>query len=93
MFNIGIIVSELLTNSFKYAFPDGQKGNIYISCQQLENGSRELVFEDDGIGIRNFTTTQTNGSFGMELVKMLVEQLNGKIKLTTDNGTRYQIVF
>ncbi len=93
MFNIGIIVSELLTNALKYAFPDGQKGHIYISCQQLENGSRELIFEDDGIGIRNFTTTQSNGSFGMELVKMLVEQLNGKIKLTTEKGTRYQIVF
>ncbi len=91
MFNIGIIITELLTNAYKYAFPDGRAGNIRLSCNHLQDGAKEIIFEDDGVGFTG--SLRQNGSFGMELVGMLVEQLKGKLELSTERGTKYRILF
>ena len=47
---IGLIVNELITNSLKYAFPEGQKGDIMISLEQTKNQFK-LVYSDNGVGI------------------------------------------
>jgi two-component sensor histidine kinase len=65
---IGLIINEMITNSFKYAFPDKQKGKIRINLQKTEN-QIELVYSDDGIGIPpNFDWRNTK-KYGIESCK------------------------
>jgi PAS domain S-box-containing protein len=51
LYPLGIIVNELVTNSYKYAFPDQKQGQILINLRTKENGKMELLYADNGIGI------------------------------------------
>ncbi len=84
----GIILNELVTNSFKYAFND-KNGEINISII-LKNKKIILTIEDNGIG---YDTRKPSKGFGLELVKSLVEnELKGKMKTISQNGIKYEIV-
>jgi len=86
---IGIIVNELLTNSLKYAFKDAS-GAIKISLTQ-EGQKYKLLVEDNGIG---FDVTKESDTFGLELVKTLVEEeLKGYFIINADNGVSCNIIF
>ncbi|MEL6945296.1 MAG: sensor histidine kinase, partial [Bacteroidota bacterium] len=88
---IGLIASELLTNSFKYAFPDNQKGKIKVSLQRIGEKFRFLV-SDNGIGISKNTNTLKSG-FGNQLIYLLVMQMDGKMKTQSENGLVTEIEF
>jgi two-component sensor histidine kinase len=93
----GLIINELISNSLKYAFPEGRSGEIKIIFNQINiNGDKgyDLVISDNGIGIpENFDIKKTR-SLGLQLVINLVEhQLQGKIDLTKTNGTEFHIYF
>ena len=47
----GLIISELISNALKHAFPDGQKGEIKIIFDQIKQGKYRLVVEDNGVGL------------------------------------------
>ncbi len=85
----GLIVNELITNIFKYAFPYDKNGNIMISFYK-ENNSYVLNIEDDGIGIQN-TDIDKMETLGLSLVNDLVIQLGGNIKLINDKGLKVRI--
>ena len=86
---IGLIINEVVTNAYKYAF-DKKKGNITISLQQ-NNHSYILSIEDDG---RGFTLPEYQHTLGLKLIHTLVyDQLGGIMELNTDIGTKYQIRF
>lgn len=85
----GLIINELITNSFKYAFPD-KKGNIFITLEK-ENENIKLTIKDDGIG---FDETKVNFSLGFTLVKTLaVSQLKGEIDINSKNGVTTTILW
>ncbi len=85
----GLILNELVTNSFKYGFLNEQ-GHIWITLYKKEN-SFYLTIEDDGVG---YNTNQTKYSFGLILVRTLVEDhLQGDIITTTTNGVKNQIIW
>ena len=90
---VGLIVNELVTNTFKYAFPDNQEGEIKISL--LKNDDQiELTYKDNGIGIPEGFDLQKADSLGLKLVKMLTEnQLDGSIDMESNNGTKFTIKF
>jgi PAS domain S-box-containing protein len=90
---IGLIVNEMITNSFKYAFPENQEGEIKISL--LKNDDQiELTYKDNGIGIPKGFDWQKADSLGLKLVKMLAEnQLDGSIDMESKNGTKFTIKF
>jgi len=90
---VGLIVNELITNSFKYAFPDNQEGEIKINLQKIEN-QIQLEYADDGIGIPEDYNWRNTKSMGLNLVKMLAEnQLDGSIDMESNNGTKFTIKF
>ena len=89
----GLIVTELVTNSIKYAFSDGRDGVITVKVSHTSDGAYSLLVWDNGIGLPpdfDFTKSQ---SLGMRLVKMLSEQLNGSLVADGTHGTRTELVF
>ncbi len=89
----GLIVSELVSNSLKYAFPHNRKGEIFISIHS-HNEEFELIISDNGIGLpENLNFKDIKSSLGLRLVNMLVKQLEGSIELDRTNGTKFCIKF
>ncbi|MEL4306049.1 sensor histidine kinase [Methanococcoides sp. LMO-2] len=88
--HLGLILNELIMNSFKYAFPDG-KGNIHIGFHRSDR-EFTLCVEDDGIGIPVKDISRKD-TLGLELVAELVEQINGSIRIEGTSGTKYTITY
>ena len=88
----GLIISELVSNSLKYAFPTRKKGEIHISLKQIGD-KYELVIGEDGIGFPKNIDFKKTDSLGLQLVNSLVSQLDGSIKLDTSCGTEFTIIF
>ncbi len=77
---LGIIINELITNSLKHAFKDSSKqSHIYLSITKNED-KYELKYVDNGIGIPKQIFEKNENSFGLELIRMMTEQLGGEIK-------------
>ena len=89
----GLIVNELVSNSLKYAFPDNQKGNIFVSLKHREDGTNVLAVEDDGVGIPATVNYKATDSLGLQLVVTLVDQIDGEIFLTKGRGTNFVVEF
>jgi len=89
---LGLILNEAVTNAFKYAFPDGKPGEIFIG---LKNGRKhmELVIADDGIGMQHEVDENEPNSLGVELMKGLTRDMKGKITFENGIGTRITVVF
>ena len=88
----GLIINELFTNSVKYAFPEGKKGEICISFHSDKN-KYTLVYSDNGIGLPEDFDFRNTKTLGLELVNILTQQLGGTIKLDRAKGTVFKIVF
>jgi len=88
--SIGLIVNELLMNSFKYAFAGRGQGSIEVCLARTKEGM-ELVVSDDGVGLpAGFDPARSEG-FGLRLVSMLLEQLGGTLSHRTVPGTPFTI--
>ncbi len=90
---LGILMTELVSNCFKHAFPDGRSGRIIVSLHAVEHDTFELRVADDGVGIPETIDLNNPQSMGLDLIDTFVEQLSGKIKLVRDNGTEIRIRF
>lgn len=73
---LGLLINEMLTNSFKYAFSDHKAGVINIAITQEEDKFR-LNYHDNGVWI---TPSEKNKNFGLELIQTLVEQMDGSFE-------------
>ena len=90
----GLIVTELVSNALKYAFPDRHEGIIYVSVSKDSvEGEYGLIVWDNGIGIPDNFDISRSKSLGMKLVTLLVDQLNGKVSFSGQQGTRWEIKF
>jgi len=87
----GLIMNELISNSLKYAFPEGNKGEVVINIRR-EDHTLKVVYKDNGIGIPADLDWRNTRSLGLRLVRSLVEQLNGKIELDKSAGTVFSMV-
>ncbi|NMB78597.1 MAG: PAS domain-containing protein, partial [Methanomicrobiales archaeon] len=88
---LGLIINELISNSLKYAFPEGRKGEIGITVKK-EGHTLTVVFQDTGIGIPAGLDWKNTPSLGLRLVNTLVDQMNGTIELDRENGTKFVMV-
>lgn len=88
----GLIVNELVSNTFKHAFPNQRTGTLKVTL--TPNGQwLKLVLEDSGIGIPDSFDVDTADSLGLMLVKTLADQLNGELTIQHNNPTRFTLEF
>ncbi|MCX6690843.1 MAG: PAS domain S-box protein, partial [Methanoregula sp.] len=97
----GLVMSEIVTNSLKYAFPDtfsckeirGEPCTIALTLHR-EGNDYLLRIADNGIGIPEGIDVTMSGSLGLYLIRFIVQhQLRGSREISTMNGTRYMIRF
>ena len=91
--NCGLILNELISNSIKHAFPKGSEGTVKVSIRSLAGEQLELVVSDDGVGVPKGFDLENVSSFGLDLIKMLVDELRGQISVDAGMGTRFRITF
>ena len=88
---LGLIINELVTNSFKHGFPNEKTGHITISIEMINETNYKLIIKDTGIGFPKNKIEKK--SIGLELVSLLVLQLKGKLTIDSKNGTVFEIIF
>ena len=88
----GLIINELVSNAFKYAFP-AQNGELYLRFGLEDTGTYFLIVKDNGVGIPAHIDPQYTDSLGMQLVYGLTEQLGGEIELDRQEGSQFRITF
>ncbi|NYT05063.1 MAG: hypothetical protein GKC04_01625, partial [Methanomicrobiales archaeon] len=89
----GLIISEAVSNSLKYAFPGGRSGTIAIVMHE-RNHCITIRVSDDGIGLPAGMDPRTTPSLGMHLIHMLAEnQLDGTLSISSGKGVVYAVQF
>lgn len=89
----GLIINELISNSLKYAFPEGRKGEIQISLLPKGDDEIELTARDDGVGLPADVDIQESPTLGLHLVNSFVKQLRGTLEIDRTGGTCFRINF
>lgn len=88
----GLLMNELLTNSFKHAFNGWDNAEIEITVREQGTGF-VLLYRDNGIGIPAEFDPKNTKSLGFQLIDSLVAQLDGEMKILGGQGTEIQISF
>ena len=80
---LALVVSELLTNSLKYAFPDGRSGTVGMTLRSINNKLELRVF-DDGVGFSPFTMVGEGTGLGSRIVEALGRQIRAQVETVSD---------
>jgi len=95
---LGLIVNELLTNAYKYAFPDNKEGNIWVTYKKAPRRKKStvemrcLTVRDDGIGLPPDFDLSQRTSMGSQIIHLLTRQLEGEIKIDGTKGASFSII-
>ena len=89
---LGLIVNEIVTNAFKYAFLDIEHPALSILVSE-DQKNIILSVKDNGTGLNKQQWEQHNSSFGKQLITALVRQLRGKQSIVVDCGTEFCLTF
>jgi two-component sensor histidine kinase len=87
---LGIVVAEVVTNSYDHAFPGGKRGSIIVSVRRIDGDAdiATMTISDDGTG---FLAKAESKRHGLGLVRRLVEQVRGSAVVNSDHGTVWTI--
>ncbi|MFT6436275.1 MAG: PAS domain S-box-containing protein [Candidatus Azotimanducaceae bacterium] len=89
----GLIINELISNSLKHAFKGREgRGTIFVTFKKV-NCRYVLEIGDDGVGLPEGFEPSDSSSMGMEIVSILTQQLDGRLKVQGTNGARFEISF
>jgi len=88
----GLLINEIVSNAYKYAFPGQDQGRITIDLRR-NNGKVKLSVTDNGVGLPFDFAFDKADSLGMQLIQALTSQLDGELKLSHENGTSFDISF
>jgi PAS domain S-box-containing protein len=89
----GLILNEIITNSYKHAYPDKNEGEIEILLNK-EGSDIMLTIKDDGIGLPEDIDLEKPKSLGIKLIRTLSKQLNAEAKFSNVNpGTKFSLQF
>jgi two-component sensor histidine kinase len=90
--NLGVVLTEWVTNAFKYAYPD-RRGEVRVNLKRLPDGRGELLVEDDGVGRDEGVPVKGSG-LGTRLVKAMAGNVGGEIQyLGRQPGTSARLTF
>lgn len=90
---VGLILNEAITNSLKYAFPEGREGKIEVEFKSTGLDELLLTIADDGIGLSTEADINQLNTFGLKLIRGLSEDLDGTFHLVSAGGTRLSVAF
>lgn len=91
--SLGLITSELITNAFKYAFNSGKENILNISLIEEGKGSYKLIIKDNGEGLPLEFEKGEKESLGMDLVKILADQIKGSLTYQFNDGAEFAVSF
>ncbi len=83
---LGLITNELLTNAYKYAYPDMSEGIVSLKLETIDPDGFRLTVSDNGIGLPEGFDLRNQETLGMFIIRLLIEQLDGSINITTGGG-------
>ncbi|MFO7890328.1 MAG: sensor histidine kinase [bacterium] len=86
----GLIINEILTNTFKYAFPNDKKGTVRIYFSPVNDSTYKLIIKDDGKGLPD--NVDMNKSLGFRIINTLVEQIDAELQIKNENGTCFTMI-
>jgi len=89
----GLLLTELVTNAVKYAYPDKKTGPVHIRFRNLTEGGYELSVTDEGVGFPDHYDWAKSNSLGLRLVRLLTEQLQGTIQMESRPGIKFVVTF
>jgi two-component sensor histidine kinase/PAS domain-containing protein len=89
----GLIVSELVSNAIKHAFPGARQGEIMVELVVEEPDSITLCVADNGLGLPDGLKIDQVVTVGLTLVNALTRQLGGTLDILRERGTRFVIRF
>jgi len=90
---LGLMINELISNCFKHAFVDQAQARICITMHKYNSEFFKLIVKDNGVGFPEKFDINQQKSLGMTIIKALVEQLRGEIKVINNQGTEVQVKF
>lgn len=90
-------MTEAVSNTIKYAFPDQQRGTLEVGLRALDGARACLWIADNGIGMAAARShgegQEARSGIGMQLIRGFARQLGGDLQIFEENGTRYVVVF
>lgn len=93
---VALIVNEVLSNIYKYAFAEKEDGTILVALTKTADEKNKLIISDNGIGFPDNFEPQKSKSLGMYLIKNFAKrQLKGTIQITSNPnaGVKFEIIF
>ncbi len=90
--SLGVAVQELVTNAFKYAYPDDKPGEVRVRLKRLDDGKAELTVEDDGVGIAPKPSAAGTG-LGSKIIQSMASALKTHVEyINLRPGTAARLV-
>lgn len=88
---LGLLVNELVSNVLKHAYPEGQSGEACVELKALLNGDLELSVSDEGVGLPEGGDANDSSTLGLQLVRVLSEQISGELQIRRKHPTRFTL--
>ena len=89
----GLIINEILTNSFKHAFNGEKSAEINITMKRLENKDIVLTISDNGKGLPDDFDIKGSTGLGFQLINGLTKQIGGTMEVNSGQGAEFKLVF
>jgi len=90
---LGLILNELVSNALKYAFASNSKRGLLRVVLSQQDSQLVLEVSDNGAGLPDEVSWQMPRTLGLRLVKVLTEQLRGRLELDRQDSTTFRIIF
>ncbi|NQT65662.1 MAG: sensor histidine kinase, partial [FCB group bacterium] len=89
---LGLVLNELISNTFKHAFPNAENDEIFIRLFQDKDGTINIQLNDNGVGIPSDINLENVNTMGLQTVFNLIKyQLKGEITYNSDKGLKWNI--
>ena len=89
----GLLISEVISNCLKHAFPEGRTGDVRILLRRRSPTTVALLISDTGVGLPANLDSTTSRSLGLRLVRALADQLRASLDIRSQGGTEVELAF